>query len=190
MNIFKSIVTPAKSSRNFGCPISSVSRWNSLRRPCGHVVQARVQCFSKRRLRLAHSTPRWRDQATRHIQQGHRRGSQQRESSIDRSVTAESPLLGPPLNRRSARTGALFFEFPPENAKIADCLVERAGLETPRPFISRMPPRFHAHFLSPERNSRRQNEAETFSGSLSIVSTTAAVTRSPKSERQSNRFAS
>src|SRR3984893_4707772 len=37
-------------------------------------------------------------------------------------------------------------------------MAERGGFEPSRPFISHMLPRFHAHFLSPERNSRRQNE--------------------------------
>src|SRR5712671_5976285 len=39
-----------------------------------------------------------------------------------------------------------------------DSLAERGGFEPTRPFISHMVPRFHAHFPSPERNSRRQNE--------------------------------
>ena len=38
-----------------------------------------------------------------------------------------------------------------------DCLAER-GFEPSRPFISHMLPCYHAHFFSPERKSRRQNE--------------------------------
>jgi hypothetical protein len=77
-----------------------------------------------------------------------------------------------------------------------DCVAERGGFEPPRPFISQMLPRLHAHLLSPERKSRRQNEVRrrsSTSGSagpqgsfpgLAVARETSNVCVDPEKERE------
>src|SRR5208337_5646188 len=90
------------------------------------------------------------------------------KSAADGRICA-SPV---PSARRKCANMRPIFGFSAERAGIADCLADGVEFEPSRLFISRRLPRFYAHFPSPQRNSRRQTEAETFSGSLSIVSTT------------------
>jgi hypothetical protein len=57
----------------------------------------------------------------------------------------------------------------PPKPNTPDSMAEKGGFEPSRPFNSRCFPSFHAHFLSPGRNSRGPNGAEILSGSLCIV---------------------
>ena len=69
--------------------------------------------------------------------------------------------IRPSLVRLGAQNGPQrrpFRAVPRRLPQQPDSVAERGGFEPSRPFISHMLPRFHAHFLSPERKSRRQNE--------------------------------
>jgi hypothetical protein len=65
--------------------------------------------------------------------EGHRLDSRQRESTINRLLTAESKLLRCPQVEENARNMRSIFNIPSENAEKADRVAERGGIEPPGP---------------------------------------------------------
>ena len=73
---------------------------------------------------------------------------------------------------------------------IEDCLAERGGFEPSRPFISRMFARFHAHFLSPDRNPRGQNGIDRIPSGLSRPQAACDAQRKPAPKPRPNLISS